>query len=93
MQDERIFKLQERYNKLKESNKSNRIVKRKSSDRVRKTFYIGPSVEEKIDQAYFQTRLDLEKKIGKIDFCETLLEVGLDHIEEVHDTLKSKKRE
>ena len=88
MQEDRISKLQQRYEDLKDVKKSEEVYKSKTAYKLRKTFYISPSIEERINQSYFQTRLDLKIRIGKIDFCEAILEAGLLHIEDVHEILK-----
>lgn len=96
MQDDsdRILKLQQRYEDLKDVKKSKEAYKSKTSKtsktvyKLRKTFYISTSIEEQINQSYFQTRLDLKIKIGKIDFYEAVLKAGLNHIEDVHGILK-----
>lgn len=98
MQDDsnsdRISKLQKRYEDLKDVKKSKEVYKLKTSKtsktayKLRRTFYISPSIEEQINQSYFQTRLDLNIKVGKIDFYEAVLEAGLKHIKDVYEILK-----
>lgn len=102
---DRISKLQKRYEDLKDLKdlnnvkKSKEVYKSKTSKtsktvyKLRRTFYISPSIEEQINQRYFQARLDLNIKIGKIDFCEAILEAGLKHIEDVYEILKKESEE
>jgi len=80
---DRIDKLQKRYQ---------REPTLKDKKVIGKTIYLKPETLDQLEQIYLKTKLDLYKKkqIGKIEFIEAILKVGLKEIEKVKETLLEK---
>jgi hypothetical protein len=83
MREDRIARLSERF-------KTHSAGRKRSSDRARerKSFYLDGEVVERLDRSYKETNHALfPQTVNKSEFLETVLEYGLDHIEEIKATL------